>query len=120
VGDIAKLDSMAYSIPSLGIDLISDMLPQQGCSDITGAAPMQPFSSDILQAYDLIVLDSPPMLPCADALLLGRLVHGVILVADYRRLSAAVLEKCVARLAQAGAKFLGVVINNLPAAKILQ
>ena len=41
------------------------------------------FITQLRQLYDLIIIDSPPVLPVPDALILGRWADGAVLAARY-------------------------------------
>ena len=64
--------------------------------------------------FDYIIVDTSPILPVADALLLARHADGVVMsmLHDVSRLSAAAIE-AKDRLSRIGANILGVVINGL-------
>lgn len=113
-------DCLLCSLPSLGIDTAPEFMSSPvGQLDAIGSPRMRAFLEEMERNYDLILLDGAPLLPYADALMLSRLVQGVILVADYSRLAYAVLDKCLRRLGQIEANILGVVVNNMPPARIL-
>jgi len=62
---------------------------------------------------DVIVFDSPPVLPVADAMILGTLATDVILVADVGRTRSDLLRRAGDSLQQIGVKVRGVVLNRL-------
>jgi Mrp family chromosome partitioning ATPase len=66
------------------------------------------------QAYDVVIIDAPPLLPVTDALVLSALTDGVLMVIDYgsTRIGEAVQGKT--QLDQSGARILGVVMNKIP------
>ena len=63
-------------------------------------------------ACQYIVIDTPPLIPYADARALSSLVDGVILVGRYGTRRQA-LAKCADMLAQLHAPVLGVVLNGV-------
>jgi len=69
--------------------------------------------------YDVILADCPPLMTDADTMMLTSIIRNVLIEADYRLLSHRTLEKCVRRLNQINARVLGVVINRIPAKKLL-
>jgi capsular exopolysaccharide synthesis family protein len=64
-----------------------------------------------------IVIDSPPVTFFTDAVLLSALVDGVLLVVRSGRSPQAVVQRAKQILWDAGAKFFGVVLNDVPRAK---
>jgi polysaccharide biosynthesis transport protein len=63
--------------------------------------------------YDFVVFDSPPLLAVSDAMVLARRVDGVLLVVRGGRTSRGSLQNVVDVLSQAGARILGVVLNDV-------
>jgi capsular exopolysaccharide synthesis family protein len=61
---------------------------------------------------DLVLIDSPPVLPVTDALVLAKQVDGVILVADARHTGLPEIREAHQRLEQVGAPLVGTVLNS--------
>jgi capsular exopolysaccharide synthesis family protein len=65
------------------------------------------------QLYDLIIIDSPPVLPVPDALILSRWVDGAVLAARYDISRFPQVERARRQLDSAGIAILGTVINGM-------
>ena len=76
---------------------------------------MREFIQEAKREYDIVIFDSPPTLPVTDSSILGSLVDGVLLVYQAGRTSRNALFRTKLQLENAGAKILGIVINNLKA-----
>jgi len=63
--------------------------------------------------YDLVLIDSPPVLPVADAKMLTSLVDRVIYVVRWNNVRREVVAHAVKQLRDVGANFAGVVMNNV-------
>jgi len=61
---------------------------------------------------DIVIIDSPPVLPVADALSLARLAGGVIVVVEASRTTYPQMERAVQLLARNQARLLGMVLNR--------
>jgi Mrp family chromosome partitioning ATPase len=61
--------------------------------------------------YDHIIIDTPPLLPFADALLLSAMADGVILIARSEVSQNKTLLRARDVLVRTGANILGVVLN---------
>jgi succinoglycan biosynthesis transport protein ExoP len=69
---------------------------------------------DVLaQTYDLVVLDSPPVLPVSDALVLAGMADTTLLVTSANRTSRRALDRAVEVLHQVGAPLFGSVLCSL-------
>jgi capsular exopolysaccharide synthesis family protein len=69
--------------------------------------------TQLRQLYDLIIIDSPPVLPVPDALILGRWADGAVLAARYDKSRFPQVERARHQLDSAGIAVLGTVINGL-------
>jgi len=65
------------------------------------------------QQYDLIIIDSPPVLPVPDALILGRWTDGAVIAARYDISRFPQVERARRQLDNAGITVLGTVINGM-------
>ena len=65
------------------------------------------------QLYDLVIIDSPPVLPVPDALILGRWADGAVLAARYDISRFPQVERARRQLDSAGIAILGTVINGM-------
>lgn len=81
-------------------------------SHLLSSAIMERLLEHFSKEYDLIFLDSSPILLTADASLLGATVNGTILVADASVSRIKELEKAVGKLRQANANVMGVLLNR--------
>lgn len=85
--------------------------------ELLGSAETARLFKELRAAFDVIIVDSPPVLPVADAAVLAPFVDGAVLV--YRAGSAprTVLSRAKSQLESAQTPLLGVVLNDLrPAA----
>jgi protein-tyrosine kinase len=62
---------------------------------------------------DIVLVDSPPVLPVADSLVLARLVSGTVLVVEARRTPLPVIQQAKDALIRNQARLLGVVVSKL-------
>ncbi len=84
-------------------------------SEILSFPRMREFIQEVKREYDIVIFDSPPTLPVTDSSILGALVDGVLLVYQAGRTSRNALFRTKIQLENAGAKILGIVVNNLKA-----
>jgi len=62
--------------------------------------------------YDVVIIDSSPVLPAADATILASRVDGVLLVYQVGRTARGALRRTKIQLENVNANMLGIVINN--------
>ena len=63
--------------------------------------------------YDLIIIDSPPVLPVPDSLIMGRWADGAVIAARYDISRFPQVERARRQLDNAGIPILGTVINGM-------
>ncbi|MCB2191217.1 MAG: polysaccharide biosynthesis tyrosine autokinase [Deltaproteobacteria bacterium] len=93
--------------------------------DIITAGPIPPSPSELFQselmsqllsalgkAYSQIIIDSPPILPVADPVILGNLADGMVLVVAAAKLPLHALQQSVEKLNKSDINLLGVVFNQ--------
>ncbi len=90
---------------------------------LTGASPSNPLSlldskrmsaliQEWAQAYDCVIIDAPPLLAVADALVLGNLVDGLLFVVRPEKLNSGDAIRAKSLLEQSGINVLGMVANG--------
>lgn len=82
-------------------------------AELIGSRRMSELLTTFLQEYDCIVVDSPPVMPVSDAVLLSTLVDGVVLVVNGQKTPRHLVKETRSRLLYARAKILGVVLNRV-------
>jgi Mrp family chromosome partitioning ATPase len=76
---------------------------------------MRSLVDDLATRFDIVLIDSPPVLPVADALILSGYAEAVLLVVAAGSTRRAELRRAAEKLAQAGAPVVGAVLNKATA-----
>ena len=71
--------------------------------------------AELEENFDLVIFDCPPILPVADAVLIGPKVDGVVLVYQVGRVGRTPLQRAKSLLENAQAHIVGVVLSNVSA-----
>ena len=98
-----------------GLDFISAGAPISRPFSRAELARLQSLLDRVKQQYGLVVVDSPPMLAMADALLFARLVDRAVMVCRWKCTGRVAVEGCIDRLRNAGAKIAGLVMSMVDA-----
>ncbi len=69
------------------------------------------------ESFDIVIVDSPPVLPVPDALTVGRWVDGAVLAVRFDNSRYPLVERANRRLAAVGVPVIGTVINGVRGAK---
>ena len=82
-------------------------------AELVGSARMRDALDALREAYDFVILDSPPVLPVTDAVVLGREADGAVLVVKGHDTPRELLRRARDQLLQASVHILGAVVNNV-------
>lgn len=73
----------------------------------------QAVMSQIDKLYDIVIVDTPPVLAVTDALLIARAAATTLLVARFGKTSVKEIENCLKRLQQMGVQVNGAILNDI-------
>jgi polysaccharide biosynthesis transport protein len=111
-GQIPKGVGVQHSVTN-GLDVITSGVLPPNPLGLVDSQHMVDLVNQWTTEYDFILIDSPPLRIAADALVLGKISNGLVIVArpDVLDKSSAVLAK--ENLAQSGVNILGLIINGI-------
>ncbi len=89
------------------LSLITAGRPADNVPEATSSEYMVPLVSYLKQRYDYVLIDSPPCLVFADAMDMGKVADGVVLVIAVGKTSRKDVESAIERIQRGGAKILG-------------
>jgi succinoglycan biosynthesis transport protein ExoP len=82
-------------------------------AELLGSARMRDAIASLREQFDFIIVDSPPVIPVTDGVVLSREVDGVVLVVKGHDTPREMVRRARDSLQLANAHILGVVINNV-------
>ena len=82
-------------------------------SELLGGDALQQLCKEAREEFDLVLVDSPPLLPVPDARIIGTNVDAVVLVSDPDKNSRRDLRESLTLLEEPGVLILGVVLNRV-------
>ena len=109
----AELASVTYELEAPRLSFIPAGPTPPNPAELVGSARMRGMLEELRDAYDFIILDSPPVLPVTDAVVLARDVDGVVQVVKGHDTPRELIRRARDQLVQANAHLLGAVINNV-------
>lgn len=81
-------------------------------AQLFGAERLEPLIASLREEYDIVIIDSPPVLPVLDAAALSRYADLTVVVARQGAVSYAEVVEAVERLAKVGTTVDGLVFNG--------
>jgi len=99
------------SVPNL--HLITSGPTPPNPSELLGSKRMAAIMEELRGRYDMILLDTPPIIALTDAQIVSSLSDGVLLVIDAGKVKQSIALRAKANLEQVNARILGVVLNNI-------
>jgi succinoglycan biosynthesis transport protein ExoP len=102
---------VSTGIENLSI-LPSGVLPSDAVG-ILNSQRMSDMIAELKLRYDIILLDSPPMLGVSDASVLASEVDQTVIIVQHRRFPRAMLTRVKQAILGVGGTVLGVVLNNV-------
>jgi capsular exopolysaccharide synthesis family protein len=101
-------------------------VPGYDCLWVLGAGPVPPNPAELLNGprarkifetlrenFDLVLVDSPPVLPVTDAMVLSKYADGTLLVVAAGQTKRAELQRAAERFNQANSEVVGIVLNEV-------
>jgi polysaccharide biosynthesis transport protein len=107
----AEVADVAQDWGTSGLQVLAAGTHPPNPSELLSSPAMRRFLAQQREDYDFVVIDTPPLLPVADAAILSRLVDGTLVVANARLVRRHQLTEALSSLAQVEARTLGVVLN---------
>jgi polysaccharide biosynthesis transport protein len=102
--------------PAPGVDRLT-LLPSgpvpPNPAELLNSSQVQGIFARLRDHYDLVLIDSPPVLPVTDAAILSRCADATLMLAAAGQTRRGDLHRAVEKLDQSGTTILGVVLNKV-------
>lgn len=108
----ASLDDAMKETPVENLKVITAGPTPPNPAELLGSKAMENVLRELTKAYDFIIIDAPPVIAVADALIMSRYVDGTLLVVAMNQTPRELVKRAKDQLDQVGAKLLGVVANK--------
>ena len=109
----ATLDQAVTAVPDVqGLWTLGTRGIAGNPTELLSSQRMRSLLAELAQGFDIVLIDSPPVLPVADAMILSGYADGVVLVVATGQTRRAELRRTREKLSQAGAAVVGAVLNK--------
>lgn len=102
-----------WGVPGLDV-IVAGRIPPNP-SQLVDSQAMDDFLASATDQYDLVIIDTAPLLALTDAAVLTRRTDGALVIARSRKVRRPDLVEALASLDAAGAVCLGLLVNGVPA-----
>lgn len=108
----AKLDEIIRNTRTNNLSFMTSGTLPSNASEVLESAAMKEFLVEIRDFFDVIIIDSPPIIAVIDSEILAKQVDGTILVISADKTVNRLLKDAVELLTKSKVSFLGTVLNN--------
>jgi tyrosine-protein kinase Etk/Wzc len=108
----AKLEDVLVKSNLPDLSFISAGTIPPNPAEMLDSKEMRNFLKQMRDKYDLIILDSPPVIAVTDSEILTSMVDGTLLVVSAENTEIEMMERSVELIRRENTQFLGTVLNN--------
>jgi len=113
----ASLKDSIFKVPGTELDIITSGEKRFDMSDIVNKEQIKKFLDLLKIEYDYIIVDSPPVQPVSDTLILTQSSDYNLFIARSDETRTLTLMSSIKKIQNVGAKINGIVINDLDTSK---
>ena len=112
VGNATASESI-FESSSPGLWLMTAGTHPPNPAELLGSKRFKDFTAFLLQHFDWVIVDTPPVMAVTDAAIAANMAHGVLFVVGAEMISRRVAQRAVEQLELSQAKFVGAVLNRV-------
>ena len=110
----ARLEDVVQPWGDRQLDVLTSGQIPPNPSELLGSRAMATLLEQLAARYDVVLIDTPPLLPVTDAAILARLTGGALVVVSAKTVNRQQLADSLGSLETVGARVLGIVLNRVP------
>ncbi len=110
------VEKATHTIPQANFDFIATGAVPPNPSELLLHQNFTTFLETVSKKYDLVIVDSPPILAVTDAAIIGRMAGAAFMVAKAGEHPMREIEQSVSKLSNAGVNLKGIVFNAMSVA----
>ena len=113
----AQLKEVIFKVPGTELDIITSGEKRFDMSDIVNKEQIKKFFDVLKMEYDYVIIDSPPVQPVSDTLILAQAADYKLFVIRSEETRTASFMSSIKKIQNVGSKINGIVINDLDTSK---
>lgn len=107
-----NIDDVIQKTKIPGVSLVSSGPIPPNPTELLSSPSLGRMLDQLAAMFDVVIVDAPPILGLADAVLLGSAVQGAVLVVESGRTYRGGSKAAVARMQKAGTRFIGAILTK--------
>jgi protein-tyrosine kinase len=108
----ASLDDTCRETAIDGLHVMTCGYVPPNPAELLGSPAMERMLDDVSTRYDIVVIDTPPLLAASDASIMSRISDGAVLVVRAGRTEIQAVRAATEQMQKVGAPILGLVLND--------
>ena len=113
----AQFNEVIFKVPGTELDIITSGEKRFDMSDIVNKEQIKKFLDVLKIEYDYVIVDSPPVQPVSDTLILAQASDYNLFVIRSEETRTATFMSSIKKIQNVGSKINGIVINDLDTSK---
>ena len=113
----AQLKEVIFKVPGTELDIITSGEKRFDLSDIVNKEQIKKFFDVLKMEYDYVIIDSPPVQPVSDTLILAQAADYKLFVIRSEETRTASFMSSIKKIQNVGSKINGIIINDLDTSK---
>ena len=117
ISGMAQLKNVIFKVPGTELDIITSGEKRFDMSDIVNKEQVKKFFDVLKLEYDYVIIDSPPVQPVSDTLILAQASDYNLFVIRSEETRTASFMSSIKKIQNVGAKVDGIIMNDLDTSK---
>ena len=113
----ATLKNTIFKVPGTELDIITSGEKRFDMSDIVNRDQIKKFFDTLKMEYDYVIIDSPPVQPVSDTLILAQATDYNLFLIRSEETRTVTFMSAIKKVQSVGAKIDGIIINDLDTSK---
>jgi len=109
----STFEQSVISLPDIGLDYLSRGHVPNNPAELLTSPAFKALLDTASSRYDLIIIDTPPVMAVTDATIVGRHAETIMMVARFEENTAKEVEVCIRRFKQNGIAVQGWILNGV-------
>lgn len=110
-GKIALQDFIVHH-PAKGIDILLSGTLTSDPGRLIDSPELREVISTLHKSYDIVIIDTPPIMRVSDAIVIGRVTDGILYVVEFGKTTSPMIEYGLSLIKRSGIDIIGFVLNK--------